>query len=371
MPIHLQFTAGTIRVTDVATGAERNLINLRGITIATPLDQATYREIIPGQIFITEEDHVVTVRTSDGLKDQWDVRQIDDGLTYPTTQALITAIQAALDAYGGGGGGGSTTYVALTDTPASITANSVQGGNAGGTALENKPMLVSGTGDTSGVRDMTTSGAEIATGEQTITSATTALSDRARIVYLVSATCTLPAAPTEGREVHFQNQDTGTSSIIDRNGKLIDGAATNVTLAALQTTTLHYVGGAWYTKYKVSPFIQSALDLKRTKTYNVYTALITQVGTADPTVVLMENQLSGAVVWTYVGVGTYLGTLTSAFTAGKTWCLVSNTGTDTGSITAKLERTGTDTVQLTTFLDGALTDGLLNNVGIEIRVYTT
>ncbi len=39
-------------------------------------------------------------------------------------------------AAGGGGGGGSSTWVGLTDTPGSITANQFVRGNAGGTALE-------------------------------------------------------------------------------------------------------------------------------------------------------------------------------------------------------------------------------------------
>ena len=44
--------------------------------------------------------------------------------------------------------------------------------------------------------------------------------------------------------------------------------------------------------------------------YDVYTAILTQSGTDDPTATVLENTLGGTVVWTYVDVGTYLGTLT-------------------------------------------------------------
>lgn len=53
--------------------------------------------------------------------------------------------------------------------------------------------------------------------------------------------------------------------------------------------------------------------------YKVYTALLSQTGTDAPTAVVLENTLGGAIVWTTLGDGQYIGTLASAFTANKTW----------------------------------------------------
>ena len=47
---------------------------------------------------------------------------------------VLTVEELSIDG-GGGGGGGSTTFVALTDTPASITADECVAGNSGGRCL--------------------------------------------------------------------------------------------------------------------------------------------------------------------------------------------------------------------------------------------
>jgi hypothetical protein len=45
----------------------------------------------------------------------------------------------------------------------------------------------------------------------------------------------------------------------------------------------------------------------------VYRALLTQSGTAAPTAHVLENSLGGTLVWSYVDVGVYHGTLAGAF----------------------------------------------------------
>lgn len=54
-------------------------------------------------------------------------------------------------------------------------------------------------------------------------------------------------------------------------------------------------------------------------TSTMYRALLTQSGTGAPTATVLANTLGGTVVWSYVDVGTYLGTLTGAF-AGDVIC---------------------------------------------------
>lgn len=49
-----------------------------------------------------------------------------------------------------------------------------------------------------------------------------------------------------------------------------------------------------------------------------YSAKLTQTGTAAPTVSVLQNSLSAAVVWARSAKGVYVGTLASAFTVAKT-----------------------------------------------------
>lgn len=58
-------------------------------------------------------------------------------------------------------------------------------------------------------------------------------------------TATLPATPADNQMVWIKNIDAGTCTI-DRNGKTIDGAAANITLASMEAALLHYNGTAWY-----------------------------------------------------------------------------------------------------------------------------
>jgi hypothetical protein len=99
--------------------------------------------------------------------------------------------------------------------------------------------------------------------------------------------------------------------------------------------------------------------------YKVYSALITQTGTAAPVVTVLENSI-GPIVWTRAGVGDYRGTLTGAFPDGKTSLYLNeNSGNKITLVwqTANNVQLGTDTSGETP------TDGILNRTTVEIRVY--
>jgi len=49
-----------------------------------------------------------------------------------------------------------------------------------------------------------------------------------------------------------------------------------------------------------------------------YRATLVQTGTTAPVATVLENSLSGTVVWTRTSAGIYVGTLAAAFTSGKT-----------------------------------------------------
>lgn len=101
-------------------------------------------------------------------------------------------------------------------------------------------------------------------------------------------------------------------------------------------------------------------------TYNRYIATISQSGTADPTVVVLENTI-GDIVWTRAAVGDYLGTLVGAFPdQDKTYLIIGQSQNDRFS----MNYIDPDNVNIIT-LDsaGVNQDTLLGFTTIEIRVY--
>jgi hypothetical protein len=99
--------------------------------------------------------------------------------------------------------------------------------------------------------------------------------------------------------------------------------------------------------------------------YKVYTALLTQSGTDDPTAIVLENTI-GDIVWTYSSLGEYLGTLANVFTEDKTYVYAYILP----SSLTRFQRDNENRVSIGTTTNlGAKTNGLLNKTSIEIRVY--
>ena len=101
--------------------------------------------------------------------------------------------------------------------------------------------------------------------------------------------------------------------------------------------------------------------------YSKYIALISQTGTNDPTLNILENDL-GDLVFTRAAIGRYEATLTGAFpTQGQVYLMVSNSQVDTY---LRIFWTSTDTIEIRTLdFTNTLTDGLLDYNTLEIRVY--
>jgi hypothetical protein len=98
--------------------------------------------------------------------------------------------------------------------------------------------------------------------------------------------------------------------------------------------------------------------------YKVYTASLTQTGTDNPSAVVFENTLGLDVTWVRTGVGVYVLTLPSGTDVTKIFILlgINNLNTDGVSISDKL---GVQSITITT----SGNDDILNNSGIEIRIY--
>lgn len=107
--------------------------------------------------------------------------------------------------------------------------------------------------------------------------------------------------------------------------------------------------------------------------YQVYTAIISQSGTSDPVVTVLDNNI-GNIVWTRGSEGTYNGTLANAFPLGKTWFAAPHNGLEfeewRGHISLVRDSpSNTGMLLLRTEKDEARVDDALFNCSIEIRVY--
>lgn len=107
-----------------------------------------------------------------------------------------------------------------------------------------------------------------------------------------------------------------------------------------------------------------ATDLvDKPRNYKKYVANLTQIGTSAPVATVLENELSGDVVWAYNSYGNYIGTLAGAFPISKTVRIIGspyNIGDEANAI----DNANNDDV----YLDCS-SDGVLNNTYLEIRVY--
>jgi hypothetical protein len=103
-------------------------------------------------------------------------------------------------------------------------------------------------------------------------------------------------------------------------------------------------------------------------TYKIYSALLNQTGTNNPVDTVLENTL-GNIVWTRGGVGYYIATLSGSFTTNKTTVLFGNPLYSLPPIDIISNLGSINSVDINVISNGVLTDSLLSNTFIEIRVY--
>lgn len=103
--------------------------------------------------------------------------------------------------------------------------------------------------------------------------------------------------------------------------------------------------------------------------YKVYTALLTQTGTSNPTAIVLQNDFSGVTfTWTRDDIGTYFVTASSAvLTADKTAVFITNR--EGISLASSTVSNTTVANILTGVLNGDSADGALTSTTFEIRVY--
>jgi len=113
------------------------------------------------------------------------------------------------------------------------------------------------------------------------------------------------------------------------------------------------------------------LLLNATRPYFIYTAFITQTGTAAPVASVLENTI-GSVAWSYYSVGTYLLTKNGAFVSGKTVPDKLESYIDDSGNKYTLERTSANVMTLKTYAaadTSVLANAVLSGQYVNIQVY--
>lgn len=110
------------------------------------------------------------------------------------------------------------------------------------------------------------------------------------------------------------------------------------------------------------------ITLPKTQKIRVYTANITQTGTNDPTIVILQNTLNYNITWTRFGIGQYQGVITAGeFTPNTTTVDISN-NRSTFKLIAGI--VNTNTIHVFTYSSGTTqSDNALLNTRFEIKIY--
>jgi hypothetical protein len=99
--------------------------------------------------------------------------------------------------------------------------------------------------------------------------------------------------------------------------------------------------------------------------YKVYTALLTQEGTNTPVAIVLENTI-GIITLYYNDTGYYYVTI--PYTTGNVFVLIGLNTSVTTRITSEYQADG-ETIAIYSRNNGTLSNGLMYNIPIEIRVY--
>ena len=182
-----------------------------------------------------------------------------------------------------------------------------------------------------------------------------------------------------GSSINLNRPDNGAaSSILTNSSNQLVFESPLGALFSSSVTATSFNGSATLTGTPTAPTatagtnttqIATTAFVQLTRPYKVYTALLTQTGTAAPTATVLENTLGGTIVWSYSIAGEYIGTLTGAFLNNKTFLTIKNNiHNTTVEYTSSIGRIDNNKVVIGSKTDSVASDGTLN-ASIEIRVY--
>ena len=105
--------------------------------------------------------------------------------------------------------------------------------------------------------------------------------------------------------------------------------------------------------------------------YTVYTALITQAGTAAPVATVLQNTTGGTFTWTRTSTGRYVATISgTTYTADKTTVLVTSGGNNDNILRPRITATTAIDWYNIDSSDNAVSDTIAETTTVEIRIYS-
>jgi len=143
----------------------------------------------------------------------------------------------------------------------------------------------------------------------------------------------------------------------------------NVGATSNQTGETFTATGTTPTTWTNSSVLRDNTTTPVTPTTWTSSTVVVNIDATIPAATVLENTLSGAIVWSYTSAGVYVGTLTGEFLAAKTFFHINdNLAPDAGKIYIK--RTSDNAITLyTDITDGTATDDLMTGVSLEVRIY--
>jgi hypothetical protein len=167
--------------------------------------------------------------------------------------------------------------------------------------------------------------------------------------------------------------NSGKGVIVSGSDNYVGDGATNVTItSSTGVTILDGISNVSVTNSSGLTIIESnvtynnGIKSNNNVSYKQYIALLSQTGITDPIVNVLENTLSGEIIWLRTNTGEYEGELIGEFTFNKTTINCSNT--QPGEI--RTNRQDSDKVNVYTYdSTGTPADAQLLYSTIEIRVY--
>jgi len=105
--------------------------------------------------------------------------------------------------------------------------------------------------------------------------------------------------------------------------------------------------------------------------YTVYTALITQTGTAAPVATVLQNTTGGTIVWTRNSTGRYVATISgTTYTNDKTTVLVTSGGNNDNILRPIITATTAIDWYNIDSSDNNVSDTIAETTTVEIRIYS-
>jgi hypothetical protein len=105
--------------------------------------------------------------------------------------------------------------------------------------------------------------------------------------------------------------------------------------------------------------------------YKMYTVLLTQSGGTDPAKTVLYNNVSGTIEFARTATGTYTCTITGVDTFTSAWYAITDNRFSLGinQNYMVINKTASNVITIYTYKAGALSDGLLLDTPLEIKIF--